>query len=141
MCYHSSVGIDGYRVPFPNAGRRAFTGAAFFVSAQVGGPAIMIYTMQQLETGQRVRRLGKRFYKTYEWIQMRDRILARDHYACVECRKGGRYTRADTVHHIRHLRDAPELALTPENLESVCRDCHARIHDARKREFVNRERW
>ena len=86
----------------------------------------------------------KGFYRTYAWKKKRLQILARDKHACQECRKQGRYSKAEIVHHIKHLQDEPGLALTDDNLESVCKGCHEKLHPERNREkrsFVNAERW
>lgn len=60
------------------------------------------------------------------------------------CRKKGRYKRATTVHHLKHLRDVPELALTDSNLISLCEECHEVMHPEkhkRKNGYENKERW
>ena len=111
-----------------------------------------MYTEDQENTGQWIRSKAemssygwKAFYKTYRWITMRRRILTRDRNACVMCRRKGRYTRAAVVHHIKHLKDCPELALSPDNLISLCERCHEEVHPEkkkyRKKKFVNVERW
>jgi 5-methylcytosine-specific restriction protein A len=63
------------------------------------------------------------FYQTKAWKKKRKHILQRDKYICKHC--GGF---ADTVHHIQPLKDYPHLALEDDNLESVCRRCHAQEH-------------
>ena len=84
-------------------------------------------------------------------------ILQRDHFECVCCRARGRYTHAVIVHHVRHLEDAPELALSDtytdgrgavqRQLISVCRDCHENVcHPERLKRYesaepVTSERW
>lgn len=108
------------------------------------------YTEAQKETGDIVRNLAeqspygwKAFYKSQQWERKRKSVLQRDHYACQECRRKGRYCRANTVHHIRHLKDEPELALEDDNLESLCRDCHEAIHEKenRQKDFWTPEKW
>ena len=110
----------------------------------------MTYTEPQQETGRKIRELVSdsrygwhAFYKTKEWDHKRREILQRDHHACVECKRRGRYTQANTVHHIVHLKSAPELALENDNLESLCRDCHEKIHEKEnvKKNFWTPERW
>lgn len=111
----------------------------------------MRYTQEQTETGEWVRRIQehspygiKGFYRTYAWKKKRMQILARDRGACQECRKNGRYSMAEVVHHIKHLQDAPELAMSDDNLESVCKECHEKLHpekSRKKRSFTNIERW
>ena len=68
------------------------------------------------------------FYRSRAWKRMRAAILRRDGYLCQHCRRYGRDREATTVHHIAHLEDAPERALDPSNLISLCTACHNRAH-------------
>ena len=84
-------------------------------------------------------------------------ILAADRYECQICKARGRYKKAELVHHVRHLRDHPELALSDtyvdsdgqeqRQLISVCKDCHEavchpeRMRKAEKEKFLQEERW
>ncbi len=70
------------------------------------------------------------FYNTPAWKNMRDYILSKNNYLCEECRKDNRYTSADTVHHIIHLRSEGgwELRLKESNLMAICRTCHNKVH-------------
>jgi hypothetical protein len=49
------------------------------------------------------------------------------------------------VHHLKHLRQYPELALTDDNLISVCGWCHENIYHPEKHKKKNKdvtvERW
>ncbi len=54
--------------------------------------------------------------------------LTRDHGICQDCLKERKITKAQTVHHIKELREHPELSLTLENLVSLCNPCHNRRH-------------
>lgn len=67
-------------------------------------------------------------YNSKRWKQKRARILRRDKYMCVECRKYGRHREAVTVHHIKHVDEYPELAYIDSNLESLCNACHNKMH-------------
>lgn len=71
------------------------------------------------------------FYKSREWKNLRLRALERDHYLCVECKKRGIITPANTVHHIKPLRIDPKNAEDLSNLETVCRACHNKLHTER----------
>lgn len=71
---------------------------------------------------------SKRFYNSKEWIKCREVVLIRDRYLCRKCFKNNKITTADVVHHIKELKDYPELALTLSNLESLCHACHNQIH-------------
>ena len=112
---------------------------------------LQLFTQDQLQTGEWVRKITatsyrgwKAFYHTTQWKHKRKMILKRDHNACRRCRETGRYKPAVTVHHIRHLRDVPELALTDSNLISLCTECHEAMHPEkhkRKSGYMNQERW
>lgn len=96
------------------------------------------------------------FYTWARWLAVRTEVLSLDKYECQNCReKYKRYRMADTVHHVNHFRDRPDLALeiyyndpaTHEkrrNLVSLCHDCHEEVHGYRKRKKVEpltEERW
>lgn len=111
-----------------------------------------------------------KFYKSKEWLELKEKILEENHYECAECRKAGKITRYDvdddgnkklisTVHHIQFVRTHPALALsrtyqyngkTYQNLVPVCKACHNRLHPEKRRRrtkgkneehFTNVERW
>lgn len=72
---------------------------------------------------------SKKFYKTTEWIKKREEILKRDNYECQHCKLKGKVTNKKlTVHHIKHYRDEPSLALTDSNLITLCGACHNKEH-------------
>lgn len=72
------------------------------------------------------RDFAKSFYDSKEWINTRDYVLRRDKYLC----RCGRP--ATEVHHIIHL--SPQnigdvsITMNPDNLISLCRDCHFEEH-------------
>ena len=95
----------------------------------------LMYTKEERETGALVRQIAltsgygwNGFYHTRQWKDKRLQILKRDHYACQVCKRLGKYKRGNIVHHRKHLKDAPELALTDSNLETICRECHEKMH-------------
>ena len=69
------------------------------------------------------------FYKTDKWRNKREKIMRRDQYLCQECKRYGKSTPAQTVHHINPLEHYPELALVSANLVSLCNPCHDAMHD------------
>lgn len=82
------------------------------------------------------------FYNSMDWRNKREAIKARDHYECAQCRregkvaldiyepnKNGRKKIKLVVHHIKELEYNPELALEDDNLETLCVECHNKIHD------------
>lgn len=68
-------------------------------------------------------------YKDDRWKHKRIFILKRDEYTCRECVRYGKVKGATMVHHIRPLKDYPELALANKNLISLCGKCHNEMHD------------
>lgn len=89
----------------------------------------------------------KTFYKSTVWKHKRREVLRRDNYECQKHKRKGLYARAETVHHIKHLRGRPDLALIDGNLISVCNSCHCELHPEKlkpvnpKKKFKNVERW
>lgn len=92
------------------------------------------------------------FYVSKQWRKLRVKILQRDHYECQHCKANGvrKIVKATHVHHIKELKDRPDLALEPDNLISLCHMCHEQAHDKLSRanemrrkepKFMNEERW
>lgn len=73
------------------------------------------------------REFSKPFYNSKEWKDLRSFILKRDMYLCAKCGKP-----AEEVHHKIHLspKNIGDLSVTmnPDNLISLCRDCHFDEH-------------
>lgn len=73
------------------------------------------------------REFSKPFYNSKEWERTRIYCLMRDRYTCQDCGRP-----AQEVHHKKHL--SPEnigdvsVTLNPDNLVSLCRDCHFARH-------------
>lgn len=95
------------------------------------------------------------FYSWTEWDRAREHVLHHDHYECQYCKQKGRYKKALIVHHVHHLEDRPDLALSlyddngNRQLISCCRACHEEQHPERrwKRDNgkdikpITKERW
>ena len=122
-----------------------------------GGIAVAI-TQRRLNQLIRLIKEGREheFYLWDEWRNpdhgVRAKVLKLDHFECQECRKRGRYRKATIVHHIKHLKDRPDLALSifdgdERQLESVCKQCHEDLHPESQLQYkptdlpVTEERW
>lgn len=98
------------------------------------------------------------FYVSAKWHKKRDEILRKDRYECQLCKNRGRYRRAVLVHHVKHVKNRPDLAIsdyyTDDNgkshrqLISVCRECHETVchpermkKDSASSRFTTEERW
>lgn len=77
------------------------------------------------------RPFAKPFYRSKEWEKVRQYVIRRDKYLCQKCGSP-----AEEVHHKIHLSpeniNDPEIALSPDNLVSLCRDCHFREHSNKR---------
>ena len=82
---------------------------------------------------------AKSFYKSKAWLHCRDAYLSMVGGLCEPCLKAGRYTPAVIVHHKVFISpeniSKPEITLNFENLEAVCRFCHAEKHSNSVKRF------
>lgn len=95
------------------------------------------------------------FYVSYGWQQLADKVRRYDKRECQLCKEQGRYRRGVIVHHVKHLRDRPDLAYSlfdpdthARQLITVCKQCHEKLHPealtpvfAAKKRFETEERW
>lgn len=102
-----------------------------------------------------------KFYKSTDWKDMREQILMRDKYVC-QFFKGSfeqyghtpnqiSLMRANTVHHIKPIKEYPELCLDSNNLISLSHDAHEIIegradrlkdwNEKQKKPPLTKERW
>lgn len=92
-----------------------------------------------------LKNFDKNFYRTSAWGKKRAEVLERDNFECQLCKLAGRYSKATMVHHIKHYKDFPELALDSDNLISLCNACHEKQHPERnfknENKSVHSERW
>jgi len=72
------------------------------------------------------------FYKTKAWKKCREAYLRYKGGLCERCLASGLVTPAEIVHHRIHINPTnvkdPKVLLDWENLQCVCRDCHAALH-------------
>lgn len=78
------------------------------------------------------REFAKAFYRSKAWKQTRESYFRSRDGLCERCLRYGKVVPGSIVHHIEHLSPSnindPTVALSFENLELVCRDCHAAEH-------------
>ena len=80
-------------------------------------------------------RFSKAFYNSKQWADIREYILKRDNYLCVQCGHP-----AEEVHHKvwltpKNIGD-PNVTSNEDNLISLCKDCHFEIHRDQKIQAV-----
>ena len=95
------------------------------------------------------------FYNSYAWRKLMKEVTKEQHHECQLCKPRGKYTRSDVVHHVKHIRDFPELALSrtfvdengeiQKNLVCLCDTCHMEVHPEKqnrnRKKQINEERW
>ena len=72
----------------------------------------------------------KKIYNSKKWADVRLKVLIRDDYLCMECKKKGIETISRDVHHIVEVKDDPTKAYDLNNLTCLCRSCHLKAHRA-----------
>ena len=81
-------------------------------------------------------------YKDKKWLKKRQSILRRDNYLCRECKRYGKTTPAESVHHIIPVEISIELMYDNNNLISLCNSCHNAMHYRETRSLtVKGMRW
>jgi 5-methylcytosine-specific restriction protein A len=79
-----------------------------------------------------MRELRQKAYNTTIWRKIRLTYL-KNHPICEECLAKGKVTPATSVHHIKSPFKGGEINYTLlqdySNLEAVCHECHAEIHN------------
>lgn len=94
------------------------------------------------------------WYNSGDWKAIKSAVKQIDHNDCLICKAMGRRRAAHIVHHVRHLRDRPDLALSiydpdtgERQLICVCKQCHELLHPESQRQYrpkgkpVTAERW
>ncbi|MBQ6130190.1 HNH endonuclease [Candidatus Saccharibacteria bacterium] len=76
---------------------------------------------------------ARKFYSSKAWQDCRNEYAKRQHHLCENCLRRGIYKPGVIVHHKIEIDpvtiERPEIALNFNNLELLCRDCHAEAHD------------
>ena len=89
-----------------------------------------------------MKEFAKRFYKSKEWRETRHAYSKSVGGLCENCLRRGLYRPGEIVHHKEKLSpeniNNPDVTLSWDNLELLCRDCHAKVHGSAKRYKVDR---
>lgn len=78
------------------------------------------------------------FYNSRSWRRLAHDVMRSQNNECQLCRARGRYSPARIVHHVKHLRERPDLAysryyddeqgMRHRQLLALCFACHEREH-------------
>ena len=78
------------------------------------------------------REFAQAFYNSTAWKRCREAYKHKRSYLCENCLRRGIYKAGEIVHHKIELDPVninnPEVTLNFDNLELLCRDCHAEVH-------------
>ena len=73
------------------------------------------------------------FYNSTAWKRCREVYKRERAYLCENCLRKGIYKAGEIVHHKIEIDpiniNNPEITLNFDNLELLCRDCHAAMHE------------
>lgn len=79
------------------------------------------------------------FYKSQQWKDCRAAYAKSVGGLCERCLKKGIYSPGEIVHHKKHLTPGnisdPNVTMSFDNLELLCRGCHADEHQRVKRRY------
>ena len=82
---------------------------------------------------------ARTFYSSKAWKNCRNEYRKSVGGLCERCLAKGLIVPGEIVHHKIHLTpeniNNPAVALSWDNLELVCRECHEAIHSARQRRY------
>lgn len=90
--------------------------------------------------GMRHQRHSQAVIRSARWRRLRVEVLRRDGWKCVQCGARGRLE----VDHVQPVRDYPEGAFEPGNLQCLCPACHTRktrLESGHPPLSEDRQRW
>ena len=83
---------------------------------------------------------AKTFYKSAAWKRCRDNYIRSVGGLCENCMKKGLFNPAEIVHHITYITPEtikdPTITLSFNNLQALCRQCHADTHAGTVRRYT-----
>ena len=83
----------------------------------------------------------KKFYSSVQWKEAREGYTKYRRGLCEICLSKGIIKAGEIVHHKRHLNatnvNDPSVALSFDNLQLLCRECHGEQHRTPRRYKIN----
>lgn len=87
----------------------------------------------------KMKEFARGFYCSPEWVNCRRAFISSKKGLCELCLKRGIYNAGVIVHHKVHLTPQnitdPNIALCFDNLQLLCRACHAEVHAGKRYRF------
>ena len=76
---------------------------------------------------------ARQFYSSKTWQDCRNAYAKKAHHLCENCLRQGIYKPGEIVHHRIEITplniNSPEITLSFNNLEMLCRECHRQQHE------------
>ena len=86
------------------------------------------------------RQFAEGLYKSQRWRDCRAAYAASKGYLCERCLAMGIISTGEIVHHKKYITpdniSDPMITLNWDNLELVCRECHAKEHHGVKKRYT-----
>ena len=86
-----------------------------------------------------MREFAEQFYSSKAWQACRLAYKKSVGGLCEQCIKNGLYNPGVIVHHKIHITpeniECPEITMNFDNLELLCRDCHAAQHSSHQKRY------
>ena len=86
-----------------------------------------------------------KFYSSAAWRECREEYKRQKHYLCERCLNRGLLVPGVIVHHKQRVTpqtiDDPSITLNFDNLELLCRECHAAEHRSERYRDREHERY
>lgn len=84
-----------------------------------------------------MKEFAKEFYLSQAWRNCRAAYVSSRRGLCERCLEKGLYNAGVIVHHKVHITplniNNPDVTLNFDNLQLLCRECHAAVHGREKR--------
>lgn len=83
---------------------------------------------------------AEQFYKSLTWQRCREQKFKQARGLCERCLAKGIYKPGEIVHHKTHITPEnisdPDVTLNLDNLQLLCRDCHADVHKGYEKRYT-----
>jgi len=83
---------------------------------------------------------AEQFYKSLTWQRCREQKYKQARGLCERCLAKGIYKPGEIVHHKTHITPEnisdPDVTLNLDNLQLLCRDCHADVHKGYEKRYT-----
>ena len=80
----------------------------------------------------------RKIYTSRRWLKLRKLVLDKFNHLCQNCKRNGKQTPADEVHHIIPLGECAD-PFDFSNLELLCKSCHSQETNLERKNRIIRQ--